>query len=299
MCIRDRLKLIREAYGVTRSTNGLILYVVGKGKFGKEGKFLIENFVPTSTPEDIIIALLNQFHHHTVDSTDLVQLILERHVEYVDVVNLLLILLEDYRGSVSEMKEKEERVKSQCSHWNTPVTQFFIARITYHLLVLADQLGNKSQVNVKREVELILFKEHVKKKLEDERVSMRLLYLYCILASDSASKDKILWNKLSEKAKSSNFADIKDKCVICKEKIRLFAVKNKSTPIEVGTIFPKNDLPSGRVVQCTKKHKNMVLLDELRVKKMNELIHECSVCRCTQQLANPCFMCGSYCYKLP
>jgi len=297
-----KLKLIKEGYGVAKSSNGLLLYIIGKGKSEKENKLVIENLpYKEYSTEDVVIIMLNESYrkNRIVDTTDIVQLILERRLECTEIVNLLLALQVSYKGSTTEVKRSEDRVKSLCAWWNTPQTQLFIAKIAYQLLVLGYELNDKSSLQPKKMLELILLKEYIKEQLqEDNEKTNRLLLLYCILAGDLLHKDKILWDKVHEITKN-NLTEVKDKCRICQQSISLFVVKTKSIPIKVGTIFPANDLLNGRIVTCSIKHKNTVLLDEVRIKRVGDITYECSTCKCFQQSSNCCFICGSYCYKLP
>ena len=57
------LNLIKEAYGIRKSSNGILLYVVGKGKLEKEIKPLIEIINPLDyKPQEIICRLLSNFN---------------------------------------------------------------------------------------------------------------------------------------------------------------------------------------------------------------------------------------------
>ena len=200
-----------------------------------------------------------------------------------------------------EMIEEEKIVKAKCTFWNNKEIQEFIAKILYQLLLPLKSLHPESEFELEtlKEIELVVFKEYIKKILdEDYERTKRLLLLYCVMAGDYIDKDKVIWDKINEMIKQHSSLEIVDRCVICKEKINLFVVKSRSVPIKVGSIVSKDDLQTGRIINCPKKHPNLIILSEVKIKNVEEIAYECSKCKFIQKPKAACLMCGSYCHKL-
>ncbi len=328
------LGLIREAYGVTKSSNGLMLYLVGKGRSEKETKPVLESFVPedyVAHPDTLLIQTLHSAERRIsweesaawespVDVTDLAQLVMDDCCRYVDVVEILKRLQEEvWDYCQTETKENEnasveakpqyqewtETVKRECQGWNERATQVFLAKFLYQALLLVP--GGRCGKLLAR-IEYVIIKEYLRYVASGERHSeadedeedegttkKRLASLFVCLAGPGAAPgaDRELWKQLT---KSASAAVVKDTCAVCNAPIQLFSAHGAASDF-----FKEGERLAGTEVLCRNHHKNCLIMNEMRIKRVGDRAYECSKCRCVQyrKESTTCFVCGAFCYKMP